>query len=513
MSNPESEEEIFYNIFQYPNNYKTLKIKDDETTEALKQLFNNNEWDLKIKAEELEEKNKIEHNNFYNSFLNNIHLLDYNKAPKFKSLLVDDFINYKLIKEGNTESTEKVYITYFNSWINNIFPRRKNDSTLDWIILNQNKVLLKLFDYRSKNNKLSTFRLDINVILKLLKIALGEDHEMVNKYKLLNKSLSLIIEMNEKNNILTTLEESKYIKYETLLKYREIIYNNWFEKYQNDKSQDRILRDYNIISLLFDLYLLFPPMRAEPMNLVIVNNADELDNYDEAIYIKNKNFIILSFKNKKKGHKPITFNLNDSVIKSFSENNVETLINNIIQSVKAYPRKYLFIDPYNKKYTEQTLQTILYNIIDEKHLGINSFRSSYVSYWFKKLNKNQMERVAFFMRTSVSNCMNYYYKQDMKYLNIIDDKSNEELIINIKKNKEDKIKKRDEKKQYFNNYYEKNKDDLLERARQNSKNTYGKRIARELNNGSMLYESVQQKTIDKWGIKFNDETKLFYSEI
>lgn len=46
---------------------------------------------------------------------------------------------------------------------------------------------------------LDTFRRDVNLMLKLLKLWWGERQEMVNEYKLLNKSLSLIFEMNVEN--------------------------------------------------------------------------------------------------------------------------------------------------------------------------------------------------------------------------------------------------------------------------------------------------------------------------
>ena len=50
--------------------------------------------------------------------------------------------------------------------------------------------------------------------------------------------------------------------------------------------------------------------------------------------------------------------INDEVIKSYSKDNVELLILNIIESVKLYPRQYLFIN--NKDY--YYLLTILVKI-------------------------------------------------------------------------------------------------------------------------------------------------------
>jgi hypothetical protein len=71
-------------------------------------------------------------------------------------------------------------------------------------------------------------------------------------------------------------------------------------------------------------------------------------------------------------HKPIKYNLNDDLIKSFSKTNVDTLIENIIESVETYPRKDLFISSNGKPYTEKSLQEILYELVPNKNLGVNS---------------------------------------------------------------------------------------------------------------------------------------------
>ena len=98
----------------------------------------------------------------------------------------------------------------------------------------------------------------------------------------------------------------------------------------------------------------------------------------------------------------IIYNLNDDVIKSFSKKHVNTLINNIIESWTEYPREYLFINSNNKQYTEDGLKKMLKEITNEKNIGVNALRSAYVSKYFNKLNKLQLERIAFLMRSSVS---------------------------------------------------------------------------------------------------------------
>ena len=142
------------------------------------------------------------------------------------------------------------------------------------------------------------------------------------------------------------------------------------------------------------------------------------------------------------------------------------------------------------------------------------------------------------MRTSVKNCLNYYRKKDVRYLeedieDNNDDVDNVEEVINKPKSNNKPLKinlpneapknnkisdnkrveRHNNKKEYLNDYYATNQDALLEKAKLNSKLTYGKRIARELNNNVMSFKSLQDKTIDKWQIKYNSETKLYYSNL
>ena len=52
MSIPESVKEIFYYTWQDPKNYKDLIIRNNSTTTKLKNIFNNNNWNLKELADD-----------------------------------------------------------------------------------------------------------------------------------------------------------------------------------------------------------------------------------------------------------------------------------------------------------------------------------------------------------------------------------------------------------------------------------------------------------------------------
>jgi len=545
---PENVKQDFYNKFSNISNYKELTIKKNNVTTNLKNLFNKNIWNLKGQAQELEKKQIIEHNNIYNAFMSDVYLLDYTKQPKIKTITIKDFNDYKF-NAGKTERNELNYINTFKSWINNIFIDHKKDINFNWFILNQNEILFKLFEYRNNNNNsIETLRKDINLLMKLLKLSIGERHEIINKYKLININLSKIYEFGQKTNILTPLEQTKFINYDELLKIRQTLYNDWLDEYENtalNKYKNTKLRIKNIKSLLLSFYLLFPPLRLEAFNLKIITDEKDYKNNDSSIYIKDDNNIIIYLNTKKKGHKPIIYNLNDSVIKSFSKNNVNLLINDIIESLEVYPREYLFINSNNSLYSEDGLKKLLKDITKEKNIGVNSLRSAYVSHYFNRLNKNQIDRIAFLMRSSPGTLQNHYLKKDVDLMQdeepepqqqqkilteinknvvetplqqvenkiVVDEKlikKEVEPTKNKKLTEEQQEQRRNNKKDYLKSYYENNKDELIEKASKNDKNKYWMRYIRELRQNFIKWENIKEPTIIKY--KLHKQNNKYWSD-
>jgi hypothetical protein len=153
-----------------------------------------------------------------------------------------------------------------------------------------------------------------------------------------------------------------------LLKIRNNLYNDWVESYENltiKNRKDINTRNKNIKAFLLSFYSLFPPLRNEGLNLKIVNSHEEAKKGDYNIYIKDLNNIWVYLNKSIKFHKPIHFNINDEVIKTFSKDKVELLILNIIESVKLYPRQYLFINNKGEQYTEKGLQKMLFELVPD----------------------------------------------------------------------------------------------------------------------------------------------------
>ena len=510
---PQIVKDDFYKTFQSPNNYKKLIIKENETVDKLRHIFKNNVWNLEAKAQELKQTTKAENKNYYNAWINEVYLLDYKTKPKLKSINIKSFFNLEYKGEGNTDRTEKNNISHFKTWLNNFFIDQHEIDNLNWFALNQNQVLLTLLTQRnSRNNSLETFRKDLNLLMHFLKLAEAGD-EMINKYKVLNMSLSLIHNLKEGENKLDDKEQTNFISYEDLLKLQQSLYKSWEQKYEEQrivKNKDPKIRLLNIRALLLSYYSLFPPLRLEPMTFKIVKSETEAKEHDNAIYIKNKANIWIYLNTVKKMHKPIRFNINDPIIRSFSGENVDNLINMIIESVKLYPREYLFININDEPYTEKGLQKMLLDLLPNKNLGVNAIRSIYASYFLPKINTNTAKRVAFLMRSSLSVLTGSYLKKSDDLQTITTQPEPIHAEIEEEKEKTDKLRDR---RAYLKAYYEANKQHIIDSIKTTDKKNYNTRHVRELNNGVILWKNVRASTRDKYKLSYDENKKIYVSNL
>ena len=337
--------------------------------------------------------------------------------------------------------------------------------------------------------------------------------------------------LDKKTNKLTPLEQTKFINYDELLKIRQILYNDWLDEYENTavtKYKNTKLRIKNIKSLLLSFYLLFPPLRLEAFNLKVIKDEKDYKNNDSSIYIKDDNNIIIYLNTKKKGHKPIIYNLNDSVIKSFSKNNVNTLINNIVESLETYPRTELFINSNNELYSEDGLKKLLKDITKDKNIGVNSLRSAYVSHYFKNdvsLMDDEPEPEPQQQQKILNEINKNVVETPLKFKDdIINEKSlikvvEQPLIKQVEKTKNKKLsdeeqkQRHENKKEYLREYYSKNRNEINKINTENSKDKYYLRLVRELNNNVIKFENMRAATVEKWGIKYNKDKKKYYSTL
>jgi hypothetical protein len=63
-------------------------------------------------------------------------------------------------------------------------------------------------------------------------------------------------------------------------------------------------------------------------------------------------------------------------------------------------------------YIQKRHYKFLYELVPDKNIGINALRSIYTSHFLPKSNKNQINRVAFLMRTSFNMLSTNYLKSN-----------------------------------------------------------------------------------------------------
>ncbi len=133
-------------------------------------------------------------------------------------------------------------------------------------------------------------------------------HGIINKYKVINITLSKIYEFGQKTNKLTALEQTEFINYDELLHIQKELYNEWDEEYENatlNKYKNPKLRIKNIKAMLLSFYLCFPHLRLEGFKLKVIKDEKDYKNNEASIYIKDDNIITIYLNTIKKNHKPI----------------------------------------------------------------------------------------------------------------------------------------------------------------------------------------------------------------
>ena len=87
--------------------------------------------------------------------------------------------------------------------------------------------------------------------MTLLKIAVDERSEIVNKYKVLQMTLSKMHEHKEQNNELNEDETESFVPFKDLIKLRNKIFAEWEEKYENTPLKNIYILIYFLFQLIF----------------------------------------------------------------------------------------------------------------------------------------------------------------------------------------------------------------------------------------------------------------------
>ena len=538
-------------------NYQHLVIKNDDITDKLKDIYDNNIWDLKTKFEELKEYYEQIGISDTIAWNEGIQYLDISQGIAVRQTSIQALKrgDYKAIATDrpNAVITEKGYAERILFYIKNFEPFKqfKGYDDFGWILAH-NRLLYEILNYHNKKgNQLITVNGDLKTMIRAIKLVLQNPEDEIRwKYSALQIALGDLDRLKDDlNKIISVNELKSFIPYENLLDlvdYLEAKYQNAVAKLpdniKNDftKHPDDIVVFLNQVLIAVAINVLDYPSRLDKFDMDIIIDEDEIQ--PDKCYVMMTNPITFIFNNDKKHHKPLKYKLNAKPILGLNKR----LNNMLYESITKYPRNTLFIkkDSWSSKsLTPVSASTVcewIRNIVYKKTLNIGTFRSSFVSYYYPKSNNLDKKIMVTRMRTSVDELNRAYLKfyntpdtlvqvkidpsqdlinransgQSHNPINVNNNNSSVQIkpdpdipttntpafkkLVNI----QDK-RKEIAKKWYADPF---NREEHKARVRENSKKpeTYRNRYIRELNSGRMDISRIKPQTIEKYNIIYQN---------
>ena len=519
------------------SSYKRMKKIDDNISRKIREIYENNIWNLKGSFDVLKEYYEELGQSTVIAWNEDIQYLDYVEYPTVKEISLSKFKageyrNKETNGKGNSKKTEKLYgdrIEFFKRRFA-AFEEYKERDDLEWVVTHNRELMYEIMRYNNEeNNSIATLSNDLKTLTRIIKLLLGESDELRYKMSSLHIAISELDKMGDDlNTIRTHQERMTFVPYEQLL----TICDELEEQYKSaiEKLEENIKKDgtkhggkifkLHMILLAFAMNVWNYPSRSENFTLDIIEKESEA--------LPDKNYIMISEKECKliynqvlKEHEPIEYIIKSTAIQGLN-NRLCKLLN---YSQKTYPRKHLFIraDYWPLKRIEKIKHTSVSswvrNLIPKKNIGIDTFRSAFVSYYYPKFNNQQKNVLKIRMRTSTQLLLRSYLKVY----------HSEDVLAKVKIEPEDNIvpagsqvaattqeaaAKRDigeQRKENFKKCYanDENKKKIL--LKQRDPQTYAKRYIRDLNSGKMDIGRVSEATIEKYRIKQNEEG-VYYIE-
>lgn len=546
--------------FKKTEAYKNLKIKNDNISQKITTLFNNNRWELKKNFKELKEHYQDIGKLDEVSWLNGIQFLDIVNEPKYNDVSLEAFKRgdyrgkFTLDKTENKVQTETVYANRIIFFTKNLpsFKQYEGQDDIKWIVKNNRLLFYEMIQYHNEkgNTRLSVNK-DLKAIVRALLLLLGETNELRYKFSNLSTDLKLLDQfMEDDNRVKSKNEINTFVPYEQLLQIVDELQDDYFKEYYklpniiqlDGKRHPKDLFNKHQILLAVALYVLDYPSRSEKQKMYFIKDDKEADDKEGAFINISGRYCKIIINNDRKNHKPISYSLNSTPIKGLNER-----LNNLLKfSYIKYPRKSLFINKNDfpnlnaKAVDEATVAGWLRDLISSKNLGVNGFRSSFISYYWNKFNNRQKAITIVRMRTSKAEVERNYLKKytspdqlvkvkieptdelvkntSQTVINVdeIQDKVLDALTEQPKAQKklipEPTVKKvvnvQDRKKENFKKYYSNpdNAEKHRERVKKynNSLLTVANRYARELNSGMLDWNRLLKSTKDKYQLYTKD---------
>ena len=535
-------------IYKSLASYKTLTIKDDVLNNYLKEIYENNIWNLKGKFEALSAYYDEIGISSIISWNEGIQYLDFDRKPSFKKVSLNALIKgeYKSIAtdKPNTINTEKTYgnrIKFFIKIFDFLRQYADNDD-FSWILNHHRELFYFILHYHNYNNhSLASVNNDLKCLIRMIKIVLTnpDEEELRWKYSALQIAIGDIERFKDDfNNIVSVNELRSFIPYENLIDLVDKLEVQYKQSIGRVSLNEEVY--LNQVLLAVAIMVLDYPSRLDKYEIEII--TDEAQVKEEKCYILLTNPITFIFNNNKKLHSKLKYKLMSRGVLAGLNKRLNQMI---LDSLSNYPRTTLFIkkDSYENKQLipvkEKTVTEWIRNLVPNRTLNIGTFRSSFVSYYYPKINNLEKKLMVIRMRTSSSEIDRAYLKfyTNPDTLLKVKAEPTEELInrvssglidnpiqINQVKIKEEptdelvieqqqpKISINDRKRITARNWYEKNKEEHKAKVKQrdNDPFTTRKRYIRELNNKVLDYTKMKKETITKYDIQYDKNKNVYY---
>ena len=535
--------------------YKELQIKPDELDIKLREIYQNNIWDLENRFEEL----RLYYGDIGVSptiaWEEMIQYLDLKNIPPYRKVSLKALIDGEYSKVGtegkeNNIKTEQGYgnrIKFYTKTFAD-FQKYKDTDDISWVLTDNRLLLFNIMDYHNRNNhSLPTLENELTTIVRVIKLILiNPDHEIRWKYSVLQMALSGINKYKDNlNQIISVNELRSFIPYEILLD--EV--DKLEAKYKQSIGRVSIDNELqlNQILLAVSLMVLDFPSRLDKFSLEIITDIKQI--VKGKCYILLTNPITFIFNNDKKKHKPISYQLLSRGLLSGLNKRLNEMI---LDSISNYPRKSLFVakDSYRSRQPtavkEAAVAGWIRDIIPNKTLNVGTFRSSFVSYYYPRMNNMEKTLMIYRMRTSalIINRSYLKYYTNPNTLAIVKPEPTEELLNRAKSGRMDNpiivkqepileeysiiptssyqqpiiqdtissISIQERRRLNAKEWYINNREKHLARTNELNKKpeTYRKRYIRDLNTGMMDISKMKKETIDKYGIKYDKNKNLYY---
>lgn len=429
--------------YRVPDDYKKLKMMDDELADDLTLLIQNvvfNRFEdetmkFTIWSKGYELSKSI--NSIYNgpnTIITKVFNMDYT-AEQYKTL---KYLNRPTFDEISRDvyvgdKKDDKNLTSGLRTIMNVCNLTSKASDLTSLLQQHRRILSEMLIYVEKNKRSpSTYWDYIRSLTRLARISVGEDDELYKKlFKFGDDFDKAILKSIEGENKLNKNEARTFLPYGTLLDMVDLMEKQYLDNKAKYGANHAKTYKSHINTLILMSYLYTPPVRLELEDARFTKTLNGLDKKKNYVYVnQNKATVKYVLNEIKKDHPSITYDVGYPVKDDALTNRLNEFIK---MSFREYPREY-FISLYTNKNkpAKKNMEKYLSKMFDGHSLGVNMFRSSYISWLYSNnVSSKIIDEVALKMRTSPATMLKNYKKLNTEQIKVKQEPRDDDEPIRI----------------------------------------------------------------------------------